>query len=80
MTQVATLPDSAEARAAPETVSVEAAASRLGIGRSLAYQLAREGWFPVPVIRAGRKIVVPVRALDRVLGIDDADALPRQSA
>ena len=51
-----------------ETTSVEVASERLGIGRSLGYQLAREGRFPVPVIRAGRRLLVPIAALDRLLG------------
>jgi excisionase family DNA binding protein len=80
MAETATLPGRAEARPAPETVSVEAAASRLGIGRSLAYELVRRGEFPVPIIRAGRKIVVPTRALDRVLGIEQVGELDEHGA
>jgi excisionase family DNA binding protein len=68
MAETVTLPGSAAARPTPETVSVEAAASRLGIGRSLAYELARQGKFPVPVVRVGRRILVPTRPLDRLLG------------
>jgi hypothetical protein len=56
-------------RAHSETTSIDVAAMRLGIGRTLAYQLARRGEFPVPVIRAGRRFVVPIAALDRALGI-----------
>ena len=54
----------------PETVSVEIAAARLGLSRSKAYELAREQGFlyrGVPVLRFGRKMAVPTRALDRVL-------------
>ena len=58
-----------------ETCSVEVAAARLGLGRSKAYELARRNALPVPVLRFGRKLAVPVRALDRVLGIEDAGAL-----
>jgi excisionase family DNA binding protein len=55
-----------------ETISVEKAARRLGIGRSLAFQLVREGKFPVPVIRAGRRrILVPTRAIDKLLLADN---------
>jgi excisionase family DNA binding protein len=50
-----------------ETMTIEAAASRLGIGRSLAYQLAREDRFPCAVIRAGRRLLVPRLALERLL-------------
>ena len=55
-----------------ETCSVEMAAARLGLGRGKAYELARENALPVPVLRFGRKLAVPTRALDRVLGIEDA--------
>ena len=51
----------------PETTSIEVASQRLGIGRSLGYQLARDDRFPVPVIRAGRRLLVPTAALERVL-------------
>src|SRR5215216_3368595 len=80
MAETETLFESAEIRHAPETCSVETAAVRLGIGRSLAYQMAREGRFPVPIIRAGRKIVVPTRSLDRALGIECPPALAERSA
>lgn len=58
----------------PETVSVEAAARRLGLSRSLAYELARTGELcrGVPVLRFGaRKLVVPRRAIDAALGVAD---------
>jgi excisionase family DNA binding protein len=80
MAETATLPDSAEGRPAPETCSVETAAARLGIGRSLAYEMAREGRFPVPVLRLGRKLVIPTRALDRVLGVEDRPTLAERGA
>lgn len=80
MTNSATLPESAEARPEPETVSVEIAAARLGIGRSLAYELARQNALPVPVLRFGRKLAIPTRALDRVLGVADAGQAAEQSA
>src|SRR5262245_6317515 len=43
----------AQVRALGVTTTVPAAASILGIGRTLAYELVGAGWFPVPVIRAG---------------------------
>jgi hypothetical protein len=49
------------------TTSIEDASARIGIGRSLGYQLAREDRFPVPVIRAGRRLLVPTAALERLL-------------
>ena len=61
-----------------ETVSVEVAAARLGLSRSKAYALARqEGSLGgVPVLRFGRKLAVPTRALDRVLLVDAAEHDP----
>lgn len=45
------------------TTSVETAGAVLGIGRTLAYQLAANGDFPVTVFRAGHLYRVPVGAL-----------------
>ena len=47
------------------TVTVEEAAGMLGISRGLAYELVRRG--ELPSLRLGRRIVVPVRALDVML-------------
>ncbi len=49
------------------TATVEEAARQLGISRTLAYELAKVDRLPVPVIRLGRRLVVPRAALDRVL-------------
>ena len=54
-------------RPPPFTMTVEEAARRLGIGRTLAYDLARRDRLPVPVLRLGRRLVVPRPALERVL-------------
>jgi excisionase family DNA binding protein len=50
----------------PRTISIEAAAKELGIGRSLAYQLARSGELP-GVIKLGNRYVISRAALDRLL-------------
>ena len=42
-------------------ISVEEAARRLGIGRSLAYSMANDG--RLPTIRLGRRLMVSVPAL-----------------
>jgi excisionase family DNA binding protein len=55
-----------------ETVSVEFAAARLGLSRGKAYELARQNALPVPVLRFGRKMAIPARALDRVLMVDES--------
>lgn len=48
------------------TVTVEEAAQILGVGRSTAYESARTG--DLPTIAFGRRLVVPVAKLRRMLG------------
>jgi excisionase family DNA binding protein len=52
----------------PLTLTVEQAAEVLGIGRSTAYELARNG--DLKCIRLRRRIVVPVAHLAESLGVD----------
>lgn len=52
----------------PPTIDVEAAAAILGIGRTLAYQLAKKNRFPCRILRVGRRYLVPTADLIRVLG------------
>jgi excisionase family DNA binding protein len=47
------------------TTSVEAAAKALGIGRNQAYAAAARG--ELPVIRIGKRLLVPIAALERLL-------------
>ena len=47
------------------TVSVEEAAQMLGIGRGLAYELARTR--RIPVVRLGRRMLIPRAALEAML-------------
>lgn len=54
--------------AAPGVTDVKSAARRLGISRGHAYNLIRDDQFPVRTIRMGNRIVVPVAALDDLLG------------
>lgn len=42
------------------------AGRRLGIGRAAAYQAAKRG--EIPVLRIGRKLLVPRTAFERLLG------------
>jgi excisionase family DNA binding protein len=58
-----------DARAA--VVDLPEAAAMLGIGRTLAYRLVRDGAWPTPVIRVGRLIKVPLRPLHEYLGAHD---------
>jgi excisionase family DNA binding protein len=48
-----------------KTVTVEEAGRQLGVGRNTAYEAARMG--QIPVIRIGKRMVVPVAALERLL-------------
>jgi excisionase family DNA binding protein len=63
-------------RVGRQTCSVEETAVFLGIGRTLAYELIRRGEFPLPVIRLGRRIVVPRAALDDLLRLDVSPESP----
>jgi len=59
----------ADLLALPPTVDLVTAARALGCGRTLAYDLARRGQFPCPVLRLGNRHVVPTAGLLRLLGI-----------
>jgi len=58
-----------ELLALPAIVGLVTAARALGIGRTRAFELARRGEFPVPVLRVGRTYRVPTAGLLRLLGI-----------
>ena len=47
------------------TLTIDEAAKVLGIGRQLAYDRAKTG--EIPVIRIGRRLLVPRRALEKLL-------------
>ena len=47
------------------TLSVEEAAKVLGIGRNLCYDRVKTG--EIPAIKIGRRLLVPRRALERLL-------------
>ena len=51
-----------------KTCTVEEAAKILGIGRGLAYELVAQG--KIPHLRLGRRIVIPIAALNRILEAD----------
>lgn len=58
----------------PATLSIPDAAQLLGIGRNLAYDLARNDQFPVRILRLGQRMRVSRVELDRYLaGGEDAD-------
>ena len=47
------------------TLTVEETAKILGIGRQLAYERVKTG--EIPVIKIGRRLLVPRRALEKLL-------------
>jgi hypothetical protein len=59
----------AEVAALPAVTDLVTAGRALGIGRTRAYELARAGRFPCPVIRAGSTWRVPVAGLLALLGL-----------
>ncbi|MBX7268957.1 helix-turn-helix domain-containing protein [Micromonospora sp. Llam7] len=57
-------------RALGMTTDVETAGEILGIGRTKAYELAKTDEFPVKILRIGRRYLVSVPALLKLLGVD----------
>lgn len=55
--------------ALPAVTDLVTAGRALGLGRTRAYELARAGRFPCPVIRAGKTWLVPTAGLLAVLGL-----------
>lgn len=53
----------------PAVLDLVTAGKALGLGRTKAYELARAGQFPCPVIRAGKTYLVPAAGLLAVLGL-----------
>ncbi len=60
-------------RALGLTTDIVTAGAILGVGRSAARALDRRGEFPVPVLQLGAQRRVPVPALLRLLGLDEAE-------
>jgi excisionase family DNA binding protein len=52
----------------PPTIDLPTAARLLGIGRTAAYELVRNGRWPTPIVRPGRKIRVPSAPVRALLG------------
>ncbi|MFI0354214.1 helix-turn-helix domain-containing protein [Actinomadura sp. 9N407] len=60
----------AEIRSLPVTVDLVTAGRAFGIGRTTAYQLARTGRFPCPVMQVGRSYRVRTADLLTSLGLE----------
>ena len=62
------------------TLTLPEASRQLGFSPSLGYELAASDRFPCRVIKAGRRIVVPRREVERLLGLTDDRRDPRDAA
>jgi hypothetical protein len=63
-----------ELLALPVSFDLMVAARALGVGRTLAYDMAKRDQFPVRVLRLGNRYRVTRADLLRVLGVADDDA------
>ena len=59
-----------------KTCTVSEAAELLGLSRATAYSAAKSG--ELPTIRIGRRLLVPITALDRLLSEIPADRQPQK--
>ena len=59
------------------TMTIDEAGALLGIGRSLAYQLAHNG--QLPVIRLGKRFLVSRKAFEAMLDVKPAENKPQAS-
>ena len=58
----------------PATTDIRTAGLAFGIGNDAAYNMARKGTFPVPVMKLGRQYRVTRASLIAALGLDDTAA------
>ena len=65
-----------QSRDLPASVSLLEAARALGIGRTSAYNLARRGEFPCPLIKVGALYRIPTAGLLRLLGLTPPPPTP----
>jgi hypothetical protein len=72
-------PTAEEIRRWPVTVDVPTAGRCWLLGRDASYAAARRGEFPVPVIRAGRRLVVTRASVIAALGIGNGTGPPGRS-
>lgn len=56
------------------TITIGEAAQLLGISRSSAYEAARTGNFPTPVLKISGRYVVPTKPFLDALGLDELPA------
>lgn len=56
------------------TMNLPELAALIGVGRSSVYQAALRNELPVPVIRIGRRLVVPRSAVEALLQVGSGDS------
>lgn len=66
-----------ELLALPVSFGLRTAARALGIGQSTAYEMARGGTFPCPVLQVGNRYLVTRPQLFQALGLDPAAVAAR---
>ena len=62
----------------PVSVDLTTAGRAFGLGRTKAFELARQDRFPVRVLHVGRKYRVPRSAIFEARGIGSAEAVGRE--
>ena len=58
-------------RLTPQCISAEEAFRVLGIDRTTGYRAIKDDTFPLPVVRVGRLLKVPTKALRQLLMLED---------
>lgn len=66
----------AQLQALPPLVDLMTAARVLGLGRTTAYELARAGLWPTPMLRIGRRFKVPTAPLLALLDLPSSQPSP----
>jgi hypothetical protein len=69
-----------EILALPAAVDIPKAGECFGLGRSKAYELARKGDFPCPVLPLGKQFRVSRSAILAALGIEDRQLADHQES
>ena len=59
------------------TMTIPEFCKKVGISRNAGYQAARRGDLPVPVIRIGKRLVLSVAAVEKLLSAENAPGTPK---
>jgi len=61
------------APAQPDTLTLVEISQRLGVSRTVAYELARQDKLPIPTIRVGRRFLFSRHAFEKLLATQHGD-------